>query len=362
MIPINKAFIPPIANFKKHVDQIWKSNQFTNHGKLHQRLSSKLKDYLNVKNLELVANGTLAIQLAIKTLKLKGNIITTPYSYVATTNAILWEGCEPNFVDIDPRSFCINYELIEDAIDENTSAILATHVYGYPCNVYEIEKLAKKYNLKVIYDGAHAFGARINGKSLLDFGDITTVSFHATKLFHTGEGGALISKNKKLSENIYLLTKFGHLGEDSYSHVGINAKLSELHAALGLTNFPYIESIIKDRKKSSYLYNSLLNESILIKPKINNMTFEHNFSYYPILPRSHSEMLNISKSLAKNKINTRRYFYPSLNSLSFLAEKSIKVCKFSEDISQRVLCLPLYNGLKKDQIIKISEIINKSIG
>ncbi len=361
MIPVNKAFLPPIANYKKLVDQIWKSNQLTNHGKLHDRLSSKLKNYLNVENLELVANGTLAIQLAIKTLKLKGKIITTPYSYVATTNAILWEGCEPTFVDIDPKTFCINYELIEDAIDENTSAILATHVYGYPCNVYEIEKIAKKYNLKVIYDGAHAFGARLNRKSLLDFGDITTVSFHATKIFHTGEGGALITRNKKLSENIYLLSKFGHLGEEQYSDIGINAKLSELHAAIGLTIFPYIESIIKDRKKSSHLYDGMLDESVLVKPKISNIAFEHNFSYYPILLKSHSEMLGVRKSLAENKINTRRYFTPSLNSLSFLPKNSKKSCKYSDDISRRVLCLPLFSGLKRRHIKKISTIINQSI-
>jgi dTDP-4-amino-4,6-dideoxygalactose transaminase len=361
MIPVNKAFIPPVADFKRLVDQIWKSNQFSNHGKLHDQLSSKLKDYLGVENLELVANGTLAIQLAIKTLKLKGKIITTPYSYVATTNAILWEGCEPTFVDIDPNSFCINYELIEDAIDENTSAILATHVYGYPCNVYEIEKIAQKHNLKVIYDGAHAFGAQLNGKSLLDFGDITTASFHATKLFHTGEGGALISRNKDLSENIYLLSKFGHLGEELYSLVGINAKLSELHAALGLSVFPHIESIIKDRKKSSHLYDGMLNESVLVKPKISNITFEHNFSYYPILLKSHSEMLGVRQSLAENKINSRRYFAPSLNSLSFLPKNSKKPCKYSDDFSQRVLCLPLFSGLKKEQIKKISTIINQSI-
>ena len=232
MINVTKTFLPPLDEYIKYLEKIWETHWVTNQGPLAEDLESKLKEYLNVKNLLLVSNGTIALQLAIKALNLKDEIITTPYSYVATTNSILWENCTPVFCDIENKTFCIDADKIEKLINENTSAILATHVYGFPCDVVKIKSLADKYNLKVIYDGAHAFGVNYKNQSLLNFGDISTVSFHATKIFHTIEGGAVITNEDKLNEKLFLYRAFGHL-DDEYFSIGINGRTSEFHAAMG---------------------------------------------------------------------------------------------------------------------------------
>lgn len=208
-IPVTKTILPPMGEYFRYLEGIWQTGQLTNNGPLCLDLAGRLKSYLNLPHLELVGNGTLALQIAIKVLGLKGEIITTPYSYVATTNAILWEGCEPVFVDIEPQSFCINPDLIEAAITDKTSAILATHVYGYPCDMVRIQAIADRYGIKVIYDAAHAFGIKLNGCSLLEHGDCSTLSFHATKLFHTAEGGAVVCRDAEMEDNLW---------EDSHSH------------------------------------------------------------------------------------------------------------------------------------------------
>ena len=249
MITVTKTYIPPLEDYTAYLKKIWQTGQVTNNGPLCQQLSFDIANYLGVSNIELVANGTLALQLAIKALGIKGEIITTPYSYVATTNAILWEECEPVFIDIDPKTFCINPDLITAEISEKTSAILATHVYGYPCDVLKIQQIADKHNLKVIYDAAHAFGVKIDGESILNFGDCSILSLHATKLFHTTEGGAVICKDAEVAKNVFLMKKFGHMGEDEYINIGINAKMSELHAAMGLCVLPKMTDIITSLKK-----------------------------------------------------------------------------------------------------------------
>ncbi len=349
MIPVTKTYLPNRQVYDKLLDLIWESGQITNGGTCAQRLQEELQRTLCAKGFALVANGTLALQLAIRSLELKGEIITTPYSYVATTNAILWEGCVPVYVDIKPETLCIDPDLIENAITENTSAILATHVYGYPCDVHRIERIAKQYNLKVIYDAAHAFSVKLHDEWLTNFGDCSILSFHATKLFHTVEGGGVVCQDKNLAERIMLLGKFGHIGEDKYMELGINAKMSELHAAMGLAVLPDVHNLISERKKRVELYDQLLCNTSLVRPRLQD-GIKHNYAYYPIIFQSHEQMLKARDKLQQCGIIARRYFHPSLNTLPFLDEKLRISCPASEFVSKRVLCLPLYDSLTNEQI------------
>lgn len=356
MINVTKTFLPPINEYIEYLEKIWESNWITNQGPLSEKLESRLKDFLNVDNLLLVSNGTIALQLAIKALALKGEIITTPYSYVATTNSILWENCTPVFCDIENKTFCIDADLIESKITDNTSAIMATHVYGFPCDVEKIKSVADKHNLKIIYDGAHAFGVKFKNESLLNFGDISTVSFHATKLFHTIEGGAVICKDEKISEKIFLYRAFGHLDDEYYS-VGINGRTSEFNAAMGLCNLPRINDFILERKNINLLYRDSLSGTGLEFPSVPE-GIEYNYSYFPVLFKSESMMFEMKNKLLENGINARRYFYPSLNKLPYLNTES---CPVSERTASRVLCLPVFNGLSSANIKFVSEIIKNNI-
>ncbi len=223
MINVTKTFLPPIEEYTAMLKRAWDKTWITNNGELVVELEEKLKSYLGVRNLWFCNNGTTVLQIALKALQITGEVITTPFSYVATTNAILWENCSPVFVDINPLNFCIDASKIEDSITERTQAILATHVYGYPCDTVAIKSIAKKHNLKVIYDGAHSFGTKFLGQSIFNYGDISTCSFHATKLFHTGEGGCIVTRDKLLMRQLFLYSHFGHIGDDYYS-IGINGK------------------------------------------------------------------------------------------------------------------------------------------
>jgi len=347
--------MPPIECYQSYLKEIWNSGQLTNHGSLEVKLKAKLAVKLEVNDLRLVSNGTLALQLAIKALEIQGEIITTPFSYVATTTSILWENCTPVFVDIEEDYFCINPDYIEQAITDRTSAILVTHVYGYPCDVERIQKIADKYNLKIIYDAAHAFGVKYKGKSILEYGDVSTLSFHATKLFHTGEGGAIFSKNENVLKKISLLKSFGHIGEDNYISIGINAKMSELHAAMGLCVLDKVDELILHRKKCSELYDSLLaSHSSITRPVIKSEV-DYNYAYYPIVLSCEQQMLSIRSALNLNGIYPRRYFYPSLNKLPYIIQQ--KNCPISESISSRVLALPLSHELSEKEIIFVSKLI-----
>ncbi len=248
--PSNQNLFTPTGGIPGNFSRAWERGWITNRGILVKELEEKLKEYLKVPHILATTNGTLPLQIAIKALNLKGEIITTPFSYVATTSSIVWEGCKPVFVDIHPEYLTIDEEKIEEAITENTSAILATHVFGNPCDVEKIEEIAKKYNLKVIYDAAHCFGVEYKGRSIFDYGDISTCSFHATKLFHTGEGGALFTKDEELMHKLFYHHNFGHKGQEDFYGLGINAKMSELQAAMGLAVFPYLEEIMAGRRKS----------------------------------------------------------------------------------------------------------------
>jgi dTDP-4-amino-4,6-dideoxygalactose transaminase len=355
MINVTKAYLPSFEQYTSILKRAWDKVWLTNNGELAQELEAKLKDYLRADNLLFCSNGTIVLQMALKALGITKEVITTPFSYVATTNALLWEGCTPVFVDIREDDFCIDENKIETAITPDTEAILATHVYGYPCNVEAIESIAKKHGLKVIYDGAHAFGCEFKGMSLLNYGDVSTCSFHATKLFHTVEGGCVISHTKELNDQLFLYRSFGHIGDDYFS-LGINGKNSEFHAAMGLALMPHIDHIINERKKVFDTYDSLMPD-FLSRPFTSALDFKYNYAYYPVVFETENQLLKTKKALLDAEINARRYFFPSLNLLPQVVGSKGQ-CPVSEDVSTRVLSLPLYPGF--DQMEKVVDVIKKA--
>ncbi|MCK0109016.1 DegT/DnrJ/EryC1/StrS family aminotransferase [Flavobacteriaceae bacterium S0825] len=357
MIRVTKTFLPPQEEYQAILKKAWDSGWITNRGVLIKELEEKLKNYLQVPNIIATTNGTLPLQIAIKALGLKGEIITTPFSYVATTSSIVWEGCSPVFVDIHPEYLTIDETKIEAAITSKTTAILATHVFGNPCDVETIQTIAKKHNLKVIYDAAHCFGVTYKNQSIFKFGDISTCSFHATKLFHTGEGGAMFTNSEEIHDILFYQHNFGHQGPESIQGIGINAKMSELQAALGLSVLPYLDIIMNERRSVVNQYNETIDFSKITTFKLRGNT-NWNYSYYPILFKDETVLLKVQAKLIENNIIPRRYFYPSLNTLDYINSKTINI---SESIASRVLCLPLYVGLKKEETDKIVEIININV-
>ncbi|PVX46609.1 dTDP-4-amino-4,6-dideoxygalactose transaminase [Flavobacterium sp. 103] len=357
MINVTKTFLPPIEEYNKQIQRAWDNQWLTNRGELVLELEQKLKNHLQVSNIIVTNNGTVPLQIALKLLGEGGEIITTPFSYVATTAAIVWENCTPVFVDIHPEYLTIDETKIEEAITNKTTAILATHVFGNPCNVEAIEKIAEKYNLKVIYDAAHAFGVTYKEKSIFDFGDISTCSFHATKLFHTGEGGAMFSNDKTLQHQMFYSHSFGHIGPVNYYGVGINGKLSELQAAMGLALLPCMEEIIIERKKVVDFYNENLDLSKINTLKIRENT-DWNFSYYSVIFKTEGQLLTVEKELNDSQIYPRRYFYPSLNTIDYAKGQSMPI---SESIASRIMCLPLYVGLTTFELKKIVSLINVNL-
>lgn len=349
-IRVTETFLPPQEEYQAILNRAWEKNWLTNRGVLVEELECNIKQFLGVSNVIATTNGTLPLQIAIKGLNIKGEVITTPFSYVATTSCIVWEGCTPVFVDIHPEYLTIDESKIEVAITHKTSAILATHVYGNPCNVEAIERIAERYNLRVIYDAAHSFGVRYKEKSMFNYGDVSTCSFHATKLFHTGEGGALFCKDEYY-DTMFYHHNFGHFGEEDYHGLGINAKMSELQATMGLAILPYFDFILEQRKSVVEIYDQGLKDLNVRLLKIREET-QWNYSYYPVIFNAESDLLRIKRALEDQEIFPRRYFFPSLNKLPYVKQKN---CFVGESIAQRVLCLPLYVGL---DVKKIEDIIN----
>jgi dTDP-4-amino-4,6-dideoxygalactose transaminase len=355
MIPVTKTFLPPQEQYNSYVKRAWDKAWLTNRGELTLELEDKLKKHLNVTHITLTNNGTMPLQIALKLFGNGGEIITTPFSYVATSAAIVWENCTPVFVDIHPDYLTIDETKIEAAITSKTTAILATHVFGNPCYIEAIEFIANKYNLKVIYDAAHCFGVKYNAESIFNFGDVSTCSFHATKLFHTGEGGAMFCKDDKIQHQLFYSHNFGHDGPLEFYGLGINAKISELQSAMGLALFPYMDYIIAERKKVTDFYDENLNFKNVRNLKIRKNT-EWNYSYYPVIFNSEAILFKVQEELQKENIVPRRYFYPSLNTINYIAGKSMPE---SESIASRIICLPLYVGLSVIDLQKIVSIINK---
>lgn len=349
-IHVTRTFLPPREEYLHWLDKAYSNHVLTNNGPIHRELEETLRVRFRVPHLRLMANGTLALQLAIRALGVTGKVITTPFSYVATTSAILWEGCEPLFVDIDPTTGCIDAALIEQAITPDTSAILATHVYGIPCDVEAIGAIAKKHGLKVIYDAAHAFDVEYKGKSILRYGDASTLSFHATKLFHTVEGGAVVMHDEEADKRLRLLRSFGHVYDEHFS-LGINAKLSEIHAAMGMAILPHMEKNIAERKAIVERYEEQMKDLGVDRPRIPEGT-TYNFAYHPIVLNDRAEREGLLEALARTGVHARRYFFPSLDTLPYV---DATTCPRSRDLADRALCLPLYNGLGSRDQDRITE-------
>ena len=356
MINVTKTFFPPLEEYHAQLQRVWDNQWLTNRGALVQELETKLADYLTLQESKMIImnNGTIPIQIALKLLAKGGEVITTPFSYVATTSAIVWENCTPVFVDIHPEYLTIDETKIEAAITDKTTCILATHVFGNPCNIEAIEAIAQKYKLKVIYDAAHCFGVTYQGKSIFEYGDISTCSFHATKLFHTGEGGALFTKDPELFHQCFYSHNFGHDGPLAFHGLGINGKISELHAAMGLSVLPYMSAILQARAEVVDLYDSLLDFDKVQKMKLREHS-QWNYSYYPILFKDEVTLLKIQKELNEAQIFPRRYFYPSLNTVPFVSQQKMDI---SENLSSNIICLPLYIGIEKNIIKKIVKFID----
>jgi dTDP-4-amino-4,6-dideoxygalactose transaminase len=341
MIPVTKPFLPPEKEFKVYVKSIWERQWLTNNGPLVNTLELKLKEYLGLDHMLYVSNGTMALQLAIKALNLTGEIITTPFSFVATTSTIVWQGCKPVFVDIDAHTFNIDPAKIEAAITPNTSAILATHVYGNPCDIDAIQQIADRHGLKVIYDAAHCFGTRYKNRSIFEYGDVSTTSFHSTKLFHTIEGGAVFTRQSDLLKKMALMRNFGYSGVDEFAELGINAKNCEFHAAMGLCNLPHIGEILEKRKYLSTHYKLRLNRLDVQFQQLDNAE-DYNYAYFPILFKSEDLMQECKAKLELAQIYCRRYFYPSLSALPYVENVEMPVC---DSIASRIMCLPMYHAL-----------------
>ncbi len=342
-INVNKPYLPSRDNYIKYIDRIWKNNHLTNFGPLSLELENRLKEYLGVDNILLVSNGTLALQIAYKVLGIKNEVITSPFSFVATTSTLIWEHIKPKFCDIDRYSFCIDVNKIESLISDDTGAILPVHTFGNACNIDKLQDIVTKHNIKLIFDAAHAFGVKYDNKSIFCYGDISTISFHATKLFHSVEGGALVFRDSSHLDYAKSIINFG-LKNNIPEFLGINAKNSEFHAAMGLCVLDDIDYIMDERKNIwEYYYNNLKDD---YEMQVLNKNVTNNYHYFPILFETQDELLDCVFKLNQKDIFPRRYFYPSLDKLPYF-DTSFN-CNISQSIASRILCLPLYVGLSRE--------------
>jgi len=357
MINVTKTYLPDISKYKSYVDEIFESGFLTNNGQFVQKLEKRLEEYLNIRNLILVSNGTLALQVAYKALELRDEVITTPFTFAATVSSQVWEGLTPVFADINPETFCIDYKKIENLITDKSKAIIPVHVFGNACDIDEIQKIASKNNLKVIYDGAHTFGVKYKNKSIFSYGDISILSFHSTKLFHTIEGGGIVINNDELYKKVKLMINFGISGPEKIDDLGINAKMNEFQAAMGLCVLDDIDKILEGRKKVNNFYINNLSKELQLQKHNEDCT--NNYAYFPVVFQTEKDLLRIVEELNKKDIFPRRYFYPSLDTLGYLTDS--KYMQISNDISSRILCLPIYDSLEEYELEQIVEIINSNL-
>ena len=353
VLNITKAVLPPIEEYIAYLEGIWARSQLTNHGPLAAELEVRLREALGVRHLVLLANGTLALQIAIRALRLEGEVITTPFSYVATTSALVWEHARPVFVDIEPRTFTIDAERIEDAVTAHTSAILATHVYGFPCDVDRIGDIADRHGLTVVYDAAHAFGVLLRDRPLVTYGDASALSFHATKVFHTVEGGAVATNDDDLAHRVSFMRNHGHRGQEEFWGIGINAKASELHAAMGLCLLPRMPEIIATRRERVQLYRELLAQTDIVTWDVPE-DVQWNYGYFPVVFDSESTLVAVKETLMKARVHPRRYFYPSLTALPYAGPAEAAT---AESVARRVLCLPLYGAMRLEDVERIAALV-----
>lgn len=363
---VTQPFLPPLEEFNEYLKKIWKSKWLTNNGQFHQEFEQRLCEYLGVKYISLFSNGTLALITAIQALKLSGEVITTPYSFVATTHALWWNNIKPVFVDIEPKTFNLDPDKVEAAITPKTTAILPVHVYGTPCDVTRIQEIADRYGLKLIYDAAHAFGVRLNGTSVATFGDLSVLSFHATKVFNTFEGGAIICHDETTKQHIDQLKNFGIINETTVLAPGINAKMNEFQAALGILQLKYLDEAIGKRKILTKRYREFLEKIPGISVMQDVPGIEYNFGYFPVLidsvklGRTRDEVYN---KLKRHNIFSRRYFYPLISQFPTykgLPSSDPVNLPVAEKITQQILCLPIYPDLEISNIKIVCELIIES--
>lgn len=364
-IYVTQPSLPPLDEFMPYLEKIWQNKVLTNGGPFHHELEKALADYLSVEYVSLFTNATIALVTALQALRITGEVITTPYSFVATAHSLKWNGIQPVFVDIDPQTCNLDPRKIESAITPQTTAIMPVHVYGNPCDVEAIERIAENYNLKVIYDAAHAFGSMYNGRSLCAFGDLSVISFHATKVFNTFEGGAIICKDAKTKAHIDHLKNFGIVDETTVVAAGINGKMSEFNAALGLVQLNHINEYVAKRKKIAMYYYYQLK-------KINGISFinyppshESNFSYFPIIVKAEFPLTRdqLYEHLRREGIHGRRYFYPLISEFPMyrdLTSAQRNNLLEADAISKSVICLPLYPTLSAENVHKVVNCIDQA--
>lgn len=361
-ITVTQPYLPPLDEFIPYLEEIWENKVLTNNGPYHRLLEDALCDYLGVKYISLFTNGTIALITALKALDVTGEVITTPYTFVATAHSLKWNGITPVFIDTADGSFNMDAFQIENAITSKTSAIMPVHCYGAPCNVELIDKVAKKHGLKVIYDAAHAFGVSIGNRNILEFGDMSILSFHATKVFNTFEGGAIVCRSKNDKLKIDNLKNFGFLNEITITDIGINGKMSEVNAAFGLLQLKYIDNVLYRRNQIAKLYINCLQCNPYVEIPLRHMVDVVNNSYFPIIvldeyPLSRDELYEYLKG---KDIYTRRYFYPLISDFSIYYDELITSHKLpnSRFLSDKVLCLPIYPDLSDESVMVICNLIN----
>ena len=373
MIKINKKSIyvtqpalPPLEEFIPYLEKIWQSKILTNDGPFHKQFEKKLAEYLGVKYLSLFANGTLALVTALQALRITGEVITTPFSFVATTHSLWWNSIKPVFADIDPFYFNLDPCKIEAAITPQTTALMPVHVYGNPCNVEAIQKIADKYGLKVIYDAAHAFGVKKNGNSILNYGDLSVMSFHATKTFSTFEGGAIICQDEKTKQRIDFLKNFGFADEVTVVAPGINAKMNEIQSAFGLLQLKYVDSYIKKRKKIVEAYRQSLSGIPGLEMLNDIEGVRHCYTYFPVFIDERKYGISrdeVYEKLKTNNIFGRRYFYPLISQFPTyrgLPSSGKNNLKVASSVAKQVLCLPIYPDLSDENLRLIVDVLTEN--
>lgn len=363
-IYVTQPYLPPLEDFTSYLAQIWDNKVLTNGGPFHQQLEKQLCSYLGVEHISLFNNGTVALITALQALGIKGEVITTPYSFVATAHSILWNGIEPVFVDVDPQTLNLDPAKIEAAITEKTSAIMPVHCYGHPCDVGAIQKIANKHNLKTIYDAAHAFGVQDAQGSILKYGDLSVLSFHATKVFNTFEGGAIVCPDAITKRHIDQLKNFGFVDEVTVGVPGINGKMSEVNAAFGLLQLKHIDGVIEKRKAVDAAYREMLREIPGIRCLEHTGETIANYSYFPVLVENGYPVSRdaLYERLKDEGVMARRYFYPLISAFPMyrnLASAKLENLQVAFAAAEKVLCLPIYPGLEESSLERIVNIIKK---
>jgi len=357
VIPITRPFLPPRAEFEALLDEVWERRWLTNNGPLVHRLETALGASIGAPHLRCVSSGTMALQLAVRALALDGEVVTTPFSYVATTSALVWEGCTPVFADIEANTLTIDPASVDAAITPRTSAIVATHVFGSPCDVDALEAIGRARGLPVVYDAAQAFGTTVGGRSVLTFGDVSTCSFHATKVFHTIEGGAVISPDEQIVEAVERLRNFGHVGYTTFDGLGINAKVSEVHAAMGLCVLTHLDRLLARRREIADRYRAglagLVDEG-RVRPQHHRSGATVNHAYVPYLFEDHARREKVHAALVAHDVHPRRYFSPGLNELDYVKPVALEV---ADDVAARVLCLPTYHDLTDAEVERVVAVV-----